>query len=172
MTQKTIKTRFCIISDTHTTVPFSPENKNYAFRSPLAKADVLLHAGDLTGTGHVWEMQKTVSMLKQVDAELKIVIAGNHDITLDREFYEEQWEEFHDEPESVDMMNDIWTGEKARQAGIVYLEEGVRIFELSNGAKFTVCNDGVSLHFTAFHSSAVEFANFVLDLRIEVLIII
>ena len=149
MTQKTITTRFCIISDTHTTVPFSPENKKYAFRSPLPKSDVLLHAGDLTGKGHAWEMQKTVSMLKEVDAELKVVIAGNHDITLDREFYEEQWEVFHTKPESVDTMKDMWTGEKARQAGIVYLEEGVRTFELSNGARFTVCNDGASRHLIA-----------------------
>ena len=33
---------------------------------------------------------------------------------------------------------EMWTGKDAKMAGIVYLEEGVRTFELKNGAIFTV----------------------------------
>ena len=146
MNQTTVKTRFCVISDTHTTTPFSPENRKYAFRRPLPKADVLLHAGDLTGMGMAWEMQETISMLKEADAELKIVIAGNHDITLHREFYKDQWEEFHTKPQNVDEVKEMWTGEEARKAGIMYVEEGINTFGLSNGAKFTVCKSGVARH--------------------------
>ncbi|KAJ5085942.1 hypothetical protein N7532_010713 [Penicillium argentinense] len=82
-----IKTRICMISDTHTTSPYPPLSKNHVYRNPLPKADVLLHAGDLTKVGYRTEHEETVSMLKAADAELKLVIAGNHDITLDEEHF-------------------------------------------------------------------------------------
>jgi len=49
----------------------------------------LIHAGDLTNQGSLSELQKTVSWLEEADFEAKIVIAGNHDITLDDSFYRE-----------------------------------------------------------------------------------
>ncbi|KAJ5803420.1 uncharacterized protein N7503_005870 [Penicillium pulvis] len=82
-----VKTRICMISDTHTNVPLPADDKEHAFRDPLPKADVLLHAGDLTKVGYTVEYEATVSMLKAADAELKLVIAGNHDITLDEEHF-------------------------------------------------------------------------------------
>ena len=36
------------------------------------------------------------------------------------------------------MIRFMWTGEEAREAGIVYLEEGIRTFELRSGVRFTV----------------------------------
>ncbi|KAJ5157136.1 uncharacterized protein N7482_008236 [Penicillium canariense] len=82
-----IKTRICMISDTHTAIPYSPHQTSYAYRSPLPKADVLLHGGDLTKVGYSVEHEAMVSLLKAADAELKLVIAGNHDITLDEEHF-------------------------------------------------------------------------------------
>lgn len=82
-----VKTRVCLISDTHTSTLLPASYKDYAFRNPLPKADVLIHAGDLTKVGYLKEHETTVSMLKEADAELKIVIAGNHDLTLDEEYY-------------------------------------------------------------------------------------
>lgn len=82
-----IKTRICMISDTHTTSPYSAQETHWAYRSPLPKADILLHAGDLTKVGYRSEHEETVSMLKAAPAELKLVIAGNHDITLDEEHF-------------------------------------------------------------------------------------
>ncbi len=35
-------------------------------------------------------------------------------------------------------IRELWMGDEARRAGIVYLEEGVRTFELGSGARFTV----------------------------------
>ena len=32
----------------------------------------------------------------------------------------------------------MWTGEEAKKAGIVYLEEGIRRFSLKSGVEFTV----------------------------------
>lgn len=137
---KTVKTRFCLISDTHTQDLFPAEDTKHAFREPLPSADVLLHAGDITKVGYVAEYERMFELLKKADAEVKIVIAGNHDITLDPEYYHtigKNW--MHRRiAEDTDLVKEIWTGSEARAAGITYLEEGVKSFELSNGAKFTV----------------------------------
>ncbi|KAL8950192.1 MAG: hypothetical protein Q9222_003755 [Ikaeria aurantiellina] len=139
---KTIKTRFCIISDTHTAPLFPPNDTNHAYRSPLPSADVLLHAGDITNSGYIVEYEAMFEMIANADAELKIVIAGNHDITLDKQYYEiTGCKLMHcNRPEDLQEVKDIWTGEKAKKAGIVYLEEGISTFTLKNGARFTLCN--------------------------------
>jgi predicted MPP superfamily phosphohydrolase len=78
-----VKTRFLIISDTHSASPNQNAGENdIAFRPPLHKADVLLHCGDLTMVGLLHEYEKTLDMLESIDADLKLVIAGNHDISL------------------------------------------------------------------------------------------
>jgi 3',5'-cyclic AMP phosphodiesterase CpdA len=78
-----ITTRFLVISDTHSASPEQNVAKDdIAFRPPLPKADVLLHCGDLTMIGHLHEYEKTLTMLEGIDADLKLVIAGNHDISL------------------------------------------------------------------------------------------
>jgi predicted MPP superfamily phosphohydrolase len=138
---KTIKTRICMISDTHSTPLFGPGNTNFAFREPLPKADVLLHAGDLTSLGYLSEYEETFKVIHKADAELKIVIAGNHDVTLDEPFYEKALtrKRFHRGfAEDVEAVRELWTGEDARKAGIVYLDEGYRTFDLRNGAKLSV----------------------------------
>lgn len=129
-----------MISDTHATTPKPDQCSNYAYRWPLPKADVLLHAGDLTMTGRVSEYEKTLNVLNQADAEIKIVIAGNHDITLDESFYNGAGRMLFHQSRSEDLnqVKEMWTGWKAKQAGIVYLEEGVKTFKLKNGARFTV----------------------------------
>lgn len=45
--------------------------------------------------------------------------------------------------EDVEEIRELWTGQEARDAGIVYLEEGVRTFELGNGARLTVSDIGL-----------------------------
>ncbi|KAL8829379.1 MAG: hypothetical protein Q9170_006196 [Blastenia crenularia] len=114
--------------------------RNHAYREPLPSADVLLHAGDLTKFGYINEYEATIAMLASADAELKIVIAGNHDVTLDEEYYNSTGKKrFHrNMGEDLDVVKDMWKGEEARKAGIVYLEEGIRTFTLRNGARFTI----------------------------------
>lgn len=144
MSTKTVRTRLLIISDTHTASPLPPSDPTHAYRLPLPKADVLLHAGDITKVGYLTEFQAMFDMLKEAPAELKLVIPGNHDITLHEEFYvggtgknkhvrRDLWG-----MEDVQKVREMWTGEEARRAGIVYLEEGVRTFGLRSGARFTV----------------------------------
>ncbi|KAK1998323.1 calcineurin-like phosphoesterase [Colletotrichum falcatum] len=83
------RTRFVCVSDTHNT-PVK-----------LPKGDVLIHAGDLTNQGSYSELSRAVQWLEKADFETKIVIAGNHDLTLDPAFYAQHGSRFHNqEPQS------------------------------------------------------------------------
>jgi len=79
------KTRIVCVSDTHNTTP------------PLPKGDVLIHAGDLTNQGSLSELQRAIAWIEKAPYEAKIVIAGNHDITLDSTFYSEHGRYFHNQ---------------------------------------------------------------------------
>ncbi|KAK5124579.1 hypothetical protein LTR16_003521, partial [Cryomyces antarcticus] len=82
------KTRFVCISDTHTATASSVK---------LPKGDVLIHAGDLTNQGSLSELRKSIDWIETADFEAKIVVAGNHDITLDADFYNEHGRYFHNQ---------------------------------------------------------------------------
>lgn len=82
------KTRFVCVSDTHSASP-----TDGAFKLPAG--DVLIHAGDLTNQGSYSELKKTVQWIEDADFQCKIVIAGNHDITLDEGFNSEHGHQFH-----------------------------------------------------------------------------
>ncbi|MCJ1274273.1 hypothetical protein MMC21_002068 [Puttea exsequens] len=89
MTPKLRKTRFVCVSDTHNAGP--PDS----FKLP--KGDVLIHAGDLTKQGTFSELRKTLDWIEEADFEVKLVVAGNHDITLDAEFYKQYGQYFHNQ---------------------------------------------------------------------------
>ncbi|KAL1957427.1 hypothetical protein VTO42DRAFT_5995 [Malbranchea cinnamomea] len=141
MAASRVKTRICMISDTHTFVP-SARYKQFrsAYKWPFPAADILLHAGDITLVGKQEEHQVMVDMLKRANAELKIVIAGNHDITLDKEYYNEYGYRRHRTSEKQDLakIRELYCGEEAQKHGIAYMDEGLRNFTLKNGARFTV----------------------------------
>jgi hypothetical protein len=143
------------MSDTHSIGQGQAISEDLAFRPPFPKADVLLHTGDLTNLGRPEENQAAFDFLKAIDVELKLVIAGNHDLTLDKDFYlNAKVDRFRDnksdalqarrlDPKSYDAKNadivyDLWTSDEAKAAGIHYLEEGIHNFSLSNGAQFSV----------------------------------
>jgi Icc-related predicted phosphoesterase len=168
----TIKTRICMLSDTHTSTPHPPTSTNNPYRHPLPKANILLHAGDLTKVGYRTEHETTLSLLASATAELKLVIAGNHDITLDPDHFTSTGYTRHQRPERLGTesvlytddalqpefrnnsnsnnpdkaalasyaasVRDLWTSDAAREAGIIYLDEGTHSFTLSTGAKFTI----------------------------------
>lgn len=88
-----IRTRLLIISDTHGHSLFDPqttpdEAQKYAFRKPLPSADVAIHCGDLTLSSHIKEYQTTFDVMRSIDAPLKLVIPGNHDCSMDVDFWE------------------------------------------------------------------------------------
>ena len=131
----TVSSRFLILSDTHN-FEFE-DNISSSLRLPIPKADVVLHCGDLTHCGGLSFFKKALRLLGAMDAELKLVIAGNHDLELDEEFWSthlDEGDELEDHRQAVEVMK----GRLAAEAGVMYLEEGTYTFGLTNGAKFTV----------------------------------
>ncbi|KIX96272.1 uncharacterized protein Z520_08050 [Fonsecaea multimorphosa CBS 102226] len=144
-----ISTRILIISDTHAHLALPPADDSGSpvavvvpFHQPLPSADVLIHCGDLTMNGALSQHEAALSLLTSAKAELKIVIPGNHDITLDREYYA-RFPRLHAtydrySGDTLDQIRELYTGPRARDAGIRYLEEGVAGFTLRNGARLNV----------------------------------
>ncbi|TRM64704.1 Metallo-dependent phosphatase-like protein [Schizophyllum amplum] len=106
-------TRFVCISDTH--------NRTF----PVPDGDVLLHSGDLTDVGRLSDFQVTMSWLYKLPHKTKIVIAGNHDLTLHKDWYEKNFHRFHGgaNKQNYAEIHELMTGDKARKSGIVYLED-------------------------------------------------
>lgn len=143
-TRRTVRTRICIISDTHDSTP------------PLPQSDVLIHSGDLTATGRYSQLLPQLNHIASAPAELKLVIAGNHDITLDREYYSVKGKDIHKffedgDVESVDACLSLWKNDDARGTGVRYLEEGMSIHSLSNGAEFRVYASPYQVCLLRFH---------------------
>lgn len=103
----------------------------------------MIHCGDFTNCGSMLELQKAVDLLTSVDAELKLVIAGNHDTTLDHDYCygrhgQEPLFDYTNEPTvNPEKCLQLWKS-KTESAGITYLEEGTHTFHLKSGVKFTV----------------------------------
>ncbi|KAI1117436.1 ser/Thr protein phosphatase family protein [Nemania sp. NC0429] len=128
-----IATRILIISDTH--------GENFDIK-PEHKADVAIHCGDLTDESKLDEYRRTLQLLKEIDAPLKLVIGGNHDFTLDTSAFEQKINEAI-EPLEPDLVRKEYGdyGEARRlfeAPGIILLDEGTYKFKLSNGASLTV----------------------------------
>lgn len=146
--RQSVKTRILIMSDTHDGYQqcllkqdlWSPDG---SFRPPMTKVDVLIHSGDLTMIGTMSQYRGALNMLSSIDAELKLVIAGNHDLSLHYDYYlhhpkAQRIAGTEYDPAFAQQARDLWTGEEARKAGVTYLTEGMHNFSLSNGAKFSV----------------------------------
>ncbi len=72
--------RIVCISDTHT---HTDDLINI-----IPDGDVFIHAGDFSYSGQPREIEKFKSFLKSLPHPKKVFIAGNHDITFDKERYE------------------------------------------------------------------------------------
>ncbi|RYP79188.1 hypothetical protein DL771_000166 [Monosporascus sp. 5C6A] len=67
------KIRMIILSDAH-----GDDLKDVS----LPRADVVLHCGDLTNDSRSADLERTLAMLRAIDAPLKLAIPGNHDFSL------------------------------------------------------------------------------------------
>jgi hypothetical protein len=75
MSQPTAKLRIVCISDTHNQTPNLPPG------------DILIHAGDLTNQGTLHELDRSIRWLQSQTAfKARIVVAGNHDVSLDDKY--------------------------------------------------------------------------------------
>ncbi|KAI1403371.1 ser/Thr protein phosphatase family protein [Hypoxylon fuscum] len=127
-------TRFLIISDTHADAfDIRPEHK----------ADVVIHCGDLTEESKIDEYRRALQLLEDLDAPLKLVIAGNHDFTLDTPVFKERVAKVA-EPLDPELVQKVYGnyGEAIQlfdeASGITFLDEGIHQFILQNGALMTV----------------------------------
>jgi Calcineurin-like phosphoesterase len=145
METTTVTAHFLIISDTHK-LEFDDSNHSRHFHRPTPRADVVLHCGDLTKVDGLTMCKKALKMLGNIDAELKLVIAGKHDISLDGKYWQthlykggegDDPDEDDDPAEHSHAMN-IMKGSLAAEAGVTYLEEGAHVVTLSSGARFSV----------------------------------
>ncbi|CAD6447085.1 4889d4bb-490d-48e6-8ba8-93793c0c0c19-CDS [Sclerotinia trifoliorum] len=154
--QTKIPTRIMIISDTHT-FEFNNRNIPFSLSNIPSDIDILLHCGDLTKVGGLSEYRAALQMLKSIPAKLKLVIAGNHDRTLDKEWVVRQClrrgytdEEKEDALRECEEGNAIMRGDLAGEAGVTYLEEGVHGFVLRNGARARVYASPYTPEFCGF----------------------
>jgi len=106
-------TRFVCISDTHSRT------------FPVPPGDVLLHGGDLTQTGTRGDFETTMNWLYSLPHPIKIIIAGNHDLTLHQGWYDKQYKRWHRRAGKQDIRSilKLLKGPKAVSAGIVYLQD-------------------------------------------------
>ncbi|KAJ7201585.1 Metallo-dependent phosphatase-like protein [Mycena pura] len=121
-------TRFVLLSDTHTRTCAVPDG------------DVLVHTGDLTQMGRLRELRTTMEWLYSLPHRVKIVIAGNHDCAVHREYYEAAWKDslFYrptDEPESAEKIQELLKGPAAVAANITYLESEEYRFRVRDGGR-------------------------------------
>jgi hypothetical protein len=133
-----IKTRFLILSDTHG-MEFRSEDR------PFQHADVAIHCGDLTEESKLEEYRASIRLLKDIDAPLKLVIAGNHDFTMDIPAFRKKVADARP-PLDLDLVRKVYGDdggarqifEDARAAGVIFLDEGSHQFILKNRAILNV----------------------------------
>ena len=136
MTQQ-LNTRIFIVSDTH-----GDQLQHTNLAEPV---DVAIHCGDLTEESKLDEFKAALVLLKALPAALKLVIAGNHDFTLDTPLFQKKISsaqppldpalvrrEFGDYDEALDLL------QSAKAAGVIFLDEGSHHFDLANGARLKV----------------------------------
>ncbi|KAF4502108.1 Metallophosphoesterase domain containing protein 1 [Fusarium agapanthi] len=135
-----VKTRILILSDTHG-LRFEEDKK------PLAPVDLVIHCGDLTEGSKLEGFRETNQLLKEIDAPTKIVIAENHDFSLDDGVFKDKIAEANrvareDLSQSIkDEYGDY--GEAKRllieaDHGIIFLDDGAHEIRLQNGALLKV----------------------------------
>ncbi|KAG1791733.1 Metallo-dependent phosphatase-like protein [Suillus plorans] len=116
-------TRFVCISDTH----------SHTFSVP--SGDVLLHSGDLSRLGREDEIRVTIEWLRSLDHGVKIIIAGNHDLPLHEEWYEDSYYAFHDKKESSTAIKNLVDSDANRDRGLIYLQDEQYTFSTKEGGR-------------------------------------
>ena len=124
------------MSDTHDFDFDDAETNPHPLHLPTPQVDVLLHCGDLTQIGGIGSFKKALKMLGSINAELKLVIAGNHDLELDKAYCDESSTPV--DPQDYDMAFKTMMGPLAAEAGVTFLTEGTYTFTLKSGATFTI----------------------------------
>ncbi|KAH7078530.1 Metallo-dependent phosphatase-like protein [Paraphoma chrysanthemicola] len=131
--------RFLLISDTH----------SHQLPSNLPECDVLLHCGDMTEDGSPESIFEAIQAIASIQAELKLVIAGNHEISLDKNYYLGEGGNENDFERAQNVAS------AASENGVTFLDEGTHTFTLSSGATFTIY---ASPYTPQYGASAFQYA--------------
>jgi Icc-related predicted phosphoesterase len=123
--------RFLVISDTHSIWP-------YTLGCPAPPCDVLIHCGDLTQVGGLSAYKKAMRDIQTVDAELKLIIAGNHNLDLDDQWVRKNAEDGEEEGDAEDSRRCVEFMMSLEKEGVYYPEEGRHDFKLKDGRQFNV----------------------------------
>lgn len=111
--------------------------------------DVAIHCGDLTQHSKLNEFRSAVHLVEKINAPIKIVIAGNHDFSLDTPVFKQKISEANrlaSEPLDNDLVKREFGNYGAareillqpRDKDIVFLDEGSHQFYLQNGALLNI----------------------------------
>lgn len=162
----TIRTRFLIISDTH---------GEDLMHKPTGDFDVAMHCGDLTEESKIDEFKTSLNIMLETKASLKLVIAGNHDFTMDIPRFKNKLTD-HITATDAGLVKStygdfgearaLFETEATKAAGVVFLDEGNHSFQLANGASLSVyaspytasksCTWGFQYRPTAEHAWDIE----------------
>lgn len=102
--------RVVCVSDTHNDVPTPAQ---------IPAGDVFIHAGDMTDAGTQAELQKAYDWIAALPHQVKIVVAGNHDLALDP-FHSATTRDKHLQARA------LFTSPHAQARGMHYLDSEVR----------------------------------------------
>ena len=134
-----IKTRILVISDTH--------GDDLIHKSIDGIYDVAIHCGDLTEESKLDEFRASLNTMLSIQAPLKLIIAGNHDFSLDAPVLENKLAD-NTTAEDADLVkrtygdfgeaHALFESDAAKAAGVMFLDEGNYTFSLTNGALLKV----------------------------------
>lgn len=119
-------TRFVCVSDTH--------GKTF----DVPDGDVLLHSGDLTNLGLLKEFNVTMLWLYALPHKTKIIIAGNHDLSLHQQddWYQKHGNEFSSQPlQDFEVIRDLVAGQRAKDSGVRYVQDERITFQAKEGGR-------------------------------------
>lgn len=127
-------TSVLILADTH-------GRKDIGIK-PDSKFDLAIRCGDLAQQSKISEFRSTLDLLHKIPAPVKVVIARNHEITLEEETYRKHLLAAGVKPtDSVAIREYGEIGEArrllvaaAKEDGIIFLKEGTHTLHLPNGA--------------------------------------
>jgi Icc-related predicted phosphoesterase len=123
--------RLLVISDTHSTWPYTPS-------CPAPSCDVLIHCGDLTQVGGLPAYKNAMQDIRTVDAELKLIIAGNHDVDLDEAWVLKNAEDGEEDEDVDDSKKCVEFMKSQEKEGVYYLDEGRHEFKLKDGRRISL----------------------------------
>lgn len=114
----------------------------------MPKADVIVHAGNITSFGAGSEIESFLKWFSGLDAFLKIFIAGNHDSPFDDNYMSETW--------LSEMLNDYKVN--TEKGSLMYLEnKSVNVWGVNfYGSPNTRCNSSVHFAFAEQYSTGLN----------------